>query len=53
MLTMRQKQALTAALFRRYSKAGKKEKTKIIDEFISTTEYNRSYARRVFLTCAK
>lgn len=46
MLTMRQKHAITATITRRYSKASKKEKTKILDEFVATTSYNRSYARR-------
>ena len=47
MLTMRQKQAITATIVRRYAKATKKEKTNILDEFVATTGYNRSYARRV------
>lgn len=46
MLTMRQKQALTATIVRRYQKASKKEKTSILDEFVANTGYNRSYARR-------
>ena len=46
MLTMRQKQAITATIVRRYAKATKKEKTHILDEFVATTGYNRSYARR-------
>lgn len=46
MLTMSQKQAITATIVRRYSRATKKEKTKILDEFVATTGYNRSYARR-------
>ena len=28
----------------KYRKAGKKEKSRILDEFIELTEYNRSYA---------
>lgn len=46
MLTMRQKQALTATIVRRYAHATKKEKTNILNEFVATTRYNRSYARR-------
>lgn len=46
MLTMSQKQAITVTIVRRYSRATKKEKTKILDEFVATTGYNRSYARR-------
>ncbi len=47
MLNMREKQALTAQIVRRYQKAMKGEKTQILDEFIANTGYNRSYARRV------
>lgn len=46
MLNMREKQSLTAQIVRRYQKAGKLEKTAILDEFIKNTGYNRSYARR-------
>lgn len=46
MLNMREKQSLTAAIVRRYERAGKLEKTAILDEFIHNTGYNRSYARR-------
>lgn len=46
MLTMRQKQALTATIVRRYEKASKKQKSRILDEFVASTGYNRSYARR-------
>lgn len=46
MLTMRQKQALTATVVRRYARASKTQKTNILDEFVATTGYNRSYARR-------
>jgi len=44
MLNMRQKKALTKELKKRYNKATKKEKTKILDEFCATTGYNRCYA---------
>lgn len=47
MLTMRQRQAVTATLLHRYQKANKKHKSQILDEFIETTGYNRSYARRI------
>ena len=53
MLTMRQKQALTATIVRRYAKVSKKEKTKILDEFVANTDYNRSYARRVLNQATK
>lgn len=47
MLNMIQRQALTATNKKRYLKARKKEKTKILDEFVQSTGYNRSYARLV------
>ena len=47
MLTMRQKQALTSAIKKRYQKAGKLEKGTILDEFVASCGYNRSYARRI------
>lgn len=47
MLNMRQKQALTATIIKRYKRVSKKEKSKILDEFVKATSYNRSYARRL------
>lgn len=47
MLTMREKQKLSAVIKNRYKKAAKREKTQILDEFVANTGYNRSYARRV------
>lgn len=47
MLTMRERHALTANIVRRYQKASKKEKTQILNEFVASTGYNRSYARRL------
>ena len=43
-LTMHEKKALTREVGKRYQKAGKKEKTKILDELVKTTGYNRKYA---------
>jgi len=43
---MKQKQAITAVITKRYKKANKKEKSMILDEFVATTGYNRSYAAR-------
>jgi len=43
-LTMKEKQALTRQVAARYRKAGKKEKGKILDEFVKTTRYRRKYA---------
>ena len=47
MLTMKEKKSLTAEIQDRYSKATKKAKTKILDEFTATTGYNRNYAARI------
>lgn len=47
MLTMRQRIAVTVAIRKRYRKSSKKKKIEILHEFVSTTGYNRSYARRV------
>ena len=40
-LTIKEKQALTREVSKRYQQAGKKEKTKILDEFTENTGYNR------------
>ena len=47
MLTMRDKNKLTAEVQNRYGKASKKKKTVILDEFTATTGYNRNYAARI------
>jgi len=47
MLTMREKKALTAEIQNRYNKASKKTKVGILDEFTTTTGYNRNYAARI------
>jgi len=44
---MRQKKAITAEVSKRYIKAIKKDKGKILDEFCATTNYNRTYAARI------
>jgi len=43
-LTMSEKKAITKEVARRYRKARKREKGGILDEFVATTGYNRSYA---------
>jgi hypothetical protein len=43
-LTMREKKALVKATASRYRRSSKKEKKKILDEFVESTGYNRSYA---------
>lgn len=44
MLTMSQKKAITRQLLVRYKKATKKEKQRLLDEFVVVTNYNRHYA---------
>ncbi len=47
MLAMIHRKAITAETRKRYAKATKKEKTKILDEFVAFTKYNRCYAARI------
>jgi hypothetical protein len=44
---MQEKKAITREISKRYQKAGKKEKTRILDEIIKTTGYNRKYILHV------
>jgi hypothetical protein len=39
-LLMKEKKALTREVSKRYQQAGKKEKTKILDELVKTTGYS-------------
>ena len=43
-LTMQEKKAITKELAKRYNRAKKKEKGKILDEVVALTGYNRCYA---------
>ena len=45
--TMKERQKITAALAGRYKKARKKDKGKMLNEFIELTGYNRSYGTYV------
>ena len=47
-LSMKVKQALAKETGKRYRKADKKGKTKILDEFVKTTGYHRKYAVALF-----
>jgi hypothetical protein len=47
MLAMKHRKALTSEVQDRYIKASKKTKAKILDEFCTTTGYNRVYAARI------
>jgi len=46
-LSMQEKKALTREVSKRYQKAGKKEKTEILNELVKTTGYNRKYVLHV------
>ena len=46
-LSMAQKQAVTNQVARRYRKANKREKKRILDEFCATTGYHRKYAMQL------
>ena len=52
-LTMREKQSLANEVSKRYQKAGKKEKSKILDEFVENTKYNRKYASHILANWGK
>lgn len=43
-MTMKSRQELTAVTARRYRKAKRPEKMKMLDEFVAATKYNRGYA---------
>lgn len=53
MLTMKQKRSLSYVVRRRYQKSPKKEKSRILNEFVLNTSYNRSYARRILSSLKK
>ncbi len=49
-LTMNERKKLVNILHMRYMEASKKDKAKILDEFIQTTGYNRSYVDHLLKT---
>jgi hypothetical protein len=52
-LTMKEKQALTREISVRYRKSRKKDKSKILDEFVQNTGYNRNYALHLLANWGK
>jgi hypothetical protein len=50
---MQEKKALTREVSKRYQKAGKKEKTLILDELVKTTGYNRKYLLHILANWGK
>ena len=45
-LRMREKQAIIKEAAKRYRRADKTQKMRMLDELVALTEYNRSYAAR-------
>jgi len=43
-LKLKERRAVSEVVAMRYQRAGKKEKGKILDEFVEVTGYNRNYA---------
>ena len=52
-LDMKTRKKLTEETAKRYCTAGKKQKSKIIDEFTATTGYNRKYAIHILKNSAR
>ena len=52
-LSMNERKALTREISKRYQKAGKKEKSTILDELVKTTGQNRKYLIHVLVTWGK
>jgi len=52
-LTMKERHAVTKAVAERYRKAKKKDKGRILDEFVATTGYSRDYAAHKLRACGK
>jgi hypothetical protein len=50
---MHEKKALTREVSKRYQQAEKKEKTKILDELVKTTGYNRKYLLHILANWGK
>ena len=46
-LSMQEKKALAREVSKRYQKAGRKEKTEILNELVKTTGYNRKYVLHI------
>jgi hypothetical protein len=50
---MQEKKAITGEVSKRYQKAGKKEKTGILDELVKTKGYNRTYVLHLLANWGK
>ena len=51
MLAMKHRKAIIVEAAKKYIKAKKKEKTKILDEIVNITGYNRKYSARALTLC--
>ena len=52
-LTLQERRVVTKGNFERYQKAPKKEKTRMLDEFVALTGYTRHHAAQVLRTWGK
>lgn len=52
-LTMKEKKAVTRETARRYQRASKKQKGRILGEFVALTGYNRTYASHILANWGK
>jgi hypothetical protein len=52
-LTMRERHAIVRELTPRLCKASRKERTRILSEFVKLTGYNRCYGAFVLRTCGR
>ncbi|MCL2277604.1 MAG: transposase, partial [Treponema sp.] len=52
-LDMKTKKKICKEIYKRYQRAGKKVKAKILDEYSRTLNYNRDYLARVLSTWGK
>jgi hypothetical protein len=52
-LGLNERYAVIKETVKRYQKTGKKEKSRILDEFLELTGYNRKYAIHVLANCGK
>ncbi len=52
-LNLREKKAAVREVFKRYKRASKKEKGKILDEFVKLTDYTRCYGSYILRNLGK
>ena len=52
-LDMKTRKKICGEIFKRYQKAGKKGKAKLLDEYVETLGYNRDYLAHLLTSCGK